>query len=123
MPKFRVTLNYCIWKTHVYELDIKPDEVEEFREDPCDFYTDKDEVEEWDGDVMNGTWEEVVEEISPLDQIVKALTECDDPHCIDGTSSDGRKDDGSKWEEGPHGDCDKCNGTGKILMPVGDNKE
>ena len=75
MAKFRVTLNYCVWKTHVYELDIPSAQVEEFREDPDEFYCEKDQISEDLGDVMNGTWETVVEEISVLDQIVEEISD------------------------------------------------
>lgn len=131
--KIRVKLKYAIWvyETHEVEIDGAED-VEILNEDgPCEFTSEETRTEKIEGDCLNDTREESWEEISALDQIVEALVDhpihmvaCDDPYCIDGTSSDGRKDDGSKWEEGAWGDCEKCDGTGKIRAEaVSDNAE
>jgi len=121
--KIRVTLKYAIWihETHEVEVDGDEDLAVLHEDGPCEFTSIESQTDKVEGDCLNGTWEESWEEISALDQIVEALVDhpvhmidCDDPYCHEGTSSTGRKDDGSKWEEGAHGDCDRCWGSGKI---------
>lgn len=122
MLEFEVTIEYCLWHTEVYKVEVDnndPEQLAEFHESPYDLCHKGNRTNKWDGDVANGSWQETVKEISPLDRIVQALgpihmVDCPDPYCHEGTSSDGRKDDGTKWEEGPWGDCENCNGTGKI---------
>ena len=123
MPQFEVTVSYCLWHTEVYKVEVSndPEELAEFHESPYDICHKGNRTDAYDGDVMNDTWKETVKEINPLDRIVEALNDhpvhmvvCPDPYCHEGTSSTGRKDDGTKWEEGPWGDCDRCDGIGKI---------
>lgn len=132
MPKFRVSVSYHIKTYETYEVEMLREDYDsdkdyqealaEFKESPYDFCCTATQTDEETGDIVDGSWDEHYEEINALEQIVTALTDCDDAHCIDGTASDGRKDDGSKWEEGPFGDCEHCDGTGKVAIPVGDNK-
>lgn len=130
MPKYRVSVSYDIKVFETFEVVVgedgphdvsspeeKAEELAEFHESPYDFCSQSERVSKEEGDIRDGSWVEHVEEISALDRIVEVMTDCEDPHCIDGTSSDGRKDDGSKWEEGPHGDCENCNGSGKVPVP------
>jgi len=76
--EFEVTVNYCLWHTRVHRVKIdnnNPEELAEFHEAPNDFCGDENLTDEYEGDVMNGTWEEVVKEINPLVQIVEALND------------------------------------------------
>jgi hypothetical protein len=128
MPKYRVSISYQINIFETYEVEFgKADDLlddsllEEFYESPYDFCCPENRTDKEEGDCVNDSWNETYKEINPLDRIVEALADhpihlvaCDDPYCIDGTSSEGRKDDGSKWEEGAHGDCENCDSTGKI---------
>ena len=71
------------------------------------------------GCCCQGLLEAPPEDVKILSDHPVHMVPCADPYCIDGTSSDGRKDDGSKWEEGPHGDCDHCWGTGLVAFKAG----
>jgi hypothetical protein len=74
----RITLNYCLWHTEVYEVDIDAEDLEAFDEDPIEFVCDENKVDGWTGDVMNGTWETNVEDINVLDHMVGELEKEDD---------------------------------------------
>lgn len=78
MQRKRITLNYCLWHTEVYEVDVAPDDQALFDEDPIEFVCDEHKVDEWTGDVKDGTWETKVEDINALDLIVGELEKEDD---------------------------------------------
>jgi hypothetical protein len=92
MPKYRVTINYAMFKTEVYEIDTQElaDEhgtpwnerdQEDLEDSPWDFCCDENQVEVIDGDVLEGSVEQTIEEIPLLDRIVEAINEplhCDE---------------------------------------------
>jgi len=76
MAKYKVTVSYYVHRTHIYEFDTEgwsEEEVQDFLDSPTERTCDDNQVEEWDGDVLDGSWEEEVEEIPVLDRIVEAL--------------------------------------------------
>lgn len=91
MPKFRVSISYEIkvYETYVVEFTKTPPDqpkhyvytgaeaelLEEFHESPYDFCCPENRTDKQEGDIRDGSWREHVEEISPLDRIVEAISE------------------------------------------------
>jgi len=86
MPKYRVTINYAIYRTEVYEIDTQDladahgtpwsvSDQEDLENSPWDFCCDENQVEDINGDVLDGTVEQTIEEIPLLDRIVRALND------------------------------------------------
>lgn len=84
MPKFRVTINYQIQMTEIYEVDFdtsSPEGVEDLagfldeNECPSEYCFGNSEMlkEKLEGDCVEGSWNTHVEEINVLDQIVESL--------------------------------------------------
>lgn len=73
MKKFQVTVSYYIATTEIYEVYVEDDDLEEFHDSPHDYCDMTNKVEEFTGDIRNGSWTEHVAEINALDQIVQAL--------------------------------------------------
>jgi len=76
--RFEVTVSYCLWHTETFEVEVAPDELDEFRECPEEFADVADKHSEDTGDVLDGTYEVVINELGVLDQIVDALEVADD---------------------------------------------
>jgi hypothetical protein len=73
MPKFKVRIEYAVWHYEEHEVEIDPEDVEEFHEFPNDYCCEETRKLEDTGDVIDNTWKETVEEICVLDQIVAAV--------------------------------------------------
>jgi len=71
--KFRVTVDYFITITEIHEVEVDADEITNFRESPYDYYTDDTLKQKYEGDILDGSFREHIEEINVLDQIVEAV--------------------------------------------------
>lgn len=73
MPKFKINVSYCQWHFETYEIEVDPEQVEDFRDDPIDFLDDSKMTDSYTGDSMDGTFECDFEEINVLDRIAEAV--------------------------------------------------
>ena len=83
MAKYKVKVKYALWHFEEYEVDTEElsansedglwndEDQAQLMEDPIDFCGDA--LLEDTGDVLDGTWEQTIEEILVLDRIVAAV--------------------------------------------------
>jgi len=75
MRKYKVEVSYDITIYETFVVEIDEDEQDEFDESPYDFCSSENRKEKVEGDVRDGSWDETVEEIPVLDQIVQAIND------------------------------------------------
>lgn len=85
MPKFRVSVSYDQTHHEIYEVELLREDYDsdedyrealsEFDESPYDFCDETNRTERFNGDIRDSSWDEDVEEINALDQIVEAISD------------------------------------------------